>query len=93
MYINTASINAHQGWMNNSASNVANVNSEDAVERQSTIASQDQTPKLHTTLKQQDVALEKEMVDQMVIDKSVEANTKAIRTEDEMKGTVLDMLA
>lgn len=88
-----SSINAYSGWLDNSAANVAGSSNADSVNRQSTITSQNGAPTLQTRAEKQDVSLEKEMTDQMVIPKAAEADAAAIRTENEMSGSLLNLLA
>ena len=88
-----ASLNAYSQWMDNSASNVAGATSASSQTRKSTISSDNGSPTLQTTVEQKPARLEKEMTDQVMIPKAAEASATAIRTEDEMMGTLLDLLA
>lgn len=91
MIINSANINsmnAHQTWMNNNAQNVANVNSENytAVD---TVINEGVTASTRSTGAETDITTE--ITDQIVIEKGFSLQTSAIKTEDEMIGTLLNM--
>jgi len=95
---NVSSIGAHQTFMNNNAQNVANVNSDGYIPKSTTLnesanggvaASTTQVTDNGSTTSQTDLA--KEMSDQVVISRGVEANVAAIRTQDEMIGSLLDI--
>ena len=98
MINNVSSIQAHQTVLNNSANNVANVNTERYVPRESTIDSpaegsirantQSATDNGSTTSQ---TDLSRELTDQVVVERSVEANAQAIRTQDQMYGSLLDI--
>jgi len=96
---NVASIQAHQTLLNNSAHNVANVNTDGFIPTQTTLnetggsvsassskASDNGSPKSQTDLA-------KEIPDQMIAQNGVALNVTAIRTQDEMLGTLLDIKA
>jgi len=85
---NVSSINAYNGWLDNSASNVANATKAGEKSLQSTItSSQNGSPQLSTTMENRASDLQKEMTDQIVIKHSTEADAAAIRTENEMNGS------
>lgn len=95
---NVSSIQAHQTLMNNNAHNVANVNTDGFIPKQGTIsestsssvqANLSSATDTGSELSQTD--LSKELPDQIVIEKAVEANVTAIRTQDEMFGSLLDI--
>ena len=88
-----SSMNAYSGWLDNSAANVANGTTAQSQNRVSTITSEGGSPTLNTTVEQKPVRLEKEMTDQVMIPKAAEASADAIRTQDEMTGTLLNLLA
>lgn len=94
MINNVSSINAYNSWLDNSASNVAHATKGGEKSLQSTIVSaQNNSPKLSTTLENRAVELQKEMTDQVMIPKGAEANAAAIRTQDQMNGSLLNLLA
>ena len=95
---NVSSINSHQTWMNNNAHNVANVNTDKFVPQNTTISeTQDGGTKAETTKassngsEKSQTDLSKELTDQMNIEKSTVSNVQAIRTQDEMYGSLLDI--
>ncbi len=96
---NVASIQAHQTLLNNSAHNVANVNTDGFIPTQTTLndagnsitassakASDNGSPRSQTDLA-------KELPDQMIAADGVAVNVTAIRTQDEMLGSLLDIKA
>lgn len=95
---NVSSIQSHQTWMNNNANNVANVNTDRFVPNStviqdtsngSTQAISQKATDNGSQMSQTDLA--KEMTDQIMIQKGVEANVQSIRTQDEMLGSLLDI--
>lgn len=88
-----SSLNAYNSWLDNSAANVANGSTTQVHSRASTITSEKGSPVLQTQVEEKPVRLEKEMTDQVIIPKAAEASADTIRTEDQMTGTLLDLLA
>lgn len=88
-----SSLNAYNSWLDNSAANVANGSTAQTQNRTSTITSENGAPSVQTQVEEKPVRLEKEMTDQVIIPNAAEASADAIRTEDQMTGTLLDMLA
>ncbi len=96
---NISSIQAHQTLLNNSAYNVANVNTDGFIPIQTTLndrgnsvdASSAKADDNGSTRSQTDLA--KEIPDQMIAQDGVAVNVTAIRTQDEMLGTLLDLKA
>ena len=96
---NISSIQAHQTMMNTNANNVANVNTDGFIpsntsmsnEKDSVVATNTQATDNSSTKSQTDLA--KEIPDQIVAQKAVGANTTAIKAQDEILGTLLDMKA
>lgn len=95
MQINANAMMAMSNWMNNSAHNVSNVNTDNfkAVQTTITDAQGTNSPVAQNRLSQNGTDLATEMTDQIGIDKSFEANADTIKTQDEMIGTLLDMKA
>jgi hypothetical protein len=86
--------------MNNSAANVANVNTDNYVPRNTTVnETKDGGTKADTTLAtdngsaQSQTNLTKELTDQMMIQNINEANVKAIQTQNNVMGSLLDIKA
>ena len=94
MMTSVSSINAHQAWLDNSAANVAGTNNQNPINRESTITSgSTNAPQTVTSVSEKPVEIAKEMTDQIMIPQAAEANADAIRTQDEMTGTLLNLLA
>lgn len=98
---NVSSILSHQTFMNNDAANVANVNTDRYVPKNTVIEGADtQGSTKATTTKADDTGSEKsqtnlakEITDQMTIENVTQANVVAIRTQDKMLGSLLDLKA
>ncbi len=94
---NLSSINAHQTMLNNSAYNVANVNTDKFVPNNTIISNSGDSISANTRLAddtgsdKSQTDLSKEIPDQMIAQKATAANVSAIRTQDEMIGSLLDM--
>lgn len=96
---NISSIQAHQSMMNTSANNVANVNSDGFVPRDTRMTANDGGVRANTrmaddngsTKSQTDLA--KEIPDQIVAQKATALNVTAIKAQDEMFGSLLDIKA
>ncbi|MCX6074324.1 MAG: hypothetical protein NTY39_08405 [Campylobacterales bacterium] len=95
---NVSSLISNQTFMNNSAENIANANSDGFVPRNTTISeTQNGGTKATTTMAtdtgstQSQTDLTKEITDQVTIEKTAVANIQAIRTQNEMLGSLLDI--
>ncbi|HZF71068.1 flagellar basal body rod C-terminal domain-containing protein [Sulfuricurvum sp.] len=95
---NVSSLMSNQTYMNNSAANVANANTDSYVPRNTTISeTQNGGTKANTTLatstgsEKSQTDLTKEMTDQIVIEKTAASNVQAIRAQNEMLGSLLDI--
>lgn len=96
---NLSSIQAHQKFMNTNANNIANVNTDGfipsdtrlsnnagSVHAQNTKADDNGSERSQTNLI-------KEIPDQIIIQNATALNVTAIKTQDEMIGTLLDIEA
>jgi flagellar hook protein FlgE len=97
---NISSIQAHQSWMNSNSNNVANVNTERYVPTETTLNENgqnsvraDNVAASDTGATQSQTDLATELTDQITIEKGVGVNVAAIKTEDQILGTLLDMKA
>ena len=98
---NVSSILSHQTFMNNDAGNVANVNTNRYVPQNTVIQeANSQGSTKAVTSKATDIGseksqtnLSKEITDQITIEKVTAANVEAIRTQDKMLGSLLDLKA
>ena len=98
MSSNISSLMSNQTYMNNNAQNVANVNTDGYVPRNTTVSeTQNGLTKANTTLatsngsEKSQTNLSKELTDQISIEKIAASNIQAIRTQDEMLGSLLDI--
>ncbi len=96
---NIASIQAHQTLLNNSAHNIANVNTDGFIPTQTTLhdtgnsvtassakVTDNGSPRSQTILA-------KEIPEQIIAQDGVALNVTAIKTQDEMLGTLLNIKA
>ena len=97
---NIASMNAHTNWLDNTARNVANVNTNGYSPNSTTINSNGSNPVATKTSEKyannQEMSrtdLTKDITDMVVSSAGFSANAPAIRTEDEMLGTLLNIKA
>ena len=96
---NISSLSANQTFLNTSAGNVANVNTDGYVPKDTRITNTSGSPQAITrqaddngsAKSQTDLA--KEIPDQIVSGGVAEANVTAIKTQDQMFGTLLDIKA
>jgi len=96
---NIASIGAHQTLLNTNANNIANVNSDGFKPTDTKLSDSDGSVTAHSrqaddtgsTRSQTDLA--KELTDQIVAEDGLTVNVTAIKTQDEMFGTLLDIKA
>ncbi len=100
MSSNISSILSHQTFMNTSAHNIANVNTDGFIPQNTTIqeninnATKAVTSKATDTLsKTSQTNLTKEITDQIAIEKVTKADVVALRAQDEMLGSLLDIKA
>lgn len=91
MQVNTNAMASMSNWMNTSAHNVANVNTEGYSASQTTLNNQNNSVVAQTRQTQNATDLAKEFTDQISIDKSFDANAQAIKAKDEMIGSLLDL--
>lgn len=96
---NISSLQANQTFLNTTANNVANVNTDGFIPKDTRVTNSGGSPTANTrsaddsgsTKSQTD--LTKEIPDTIVAGGIAEANVAAIKTEDEMFGTLLDIKA
>ncbi len=96
---NISSIQAHQTMMNVNAHNVANVNSDGFIPSDTRMSDTGNSVTAHTRTaddngsKKSQTDLAKELPDQIIVQDATAVNVTAIRTQDEMLGTLIDMKA
>ena len=95
---NLNSMNAYRTWLNNNANNVANVNSDRYKLDETTLTNNKSENVSAATAKassngstKSQTKLTKEIPEQSIIQKGVEANAKVIKNRDDMFGTLLDI--
>lgn len=96
---NISSIQSHQSMMNTNANNVANVNSDGFVPKDTRMAANEGGVRANTrmadnngsTKSQTDLA--KEIPEQIIAQNATAVNVTAIRAQDEMLGSLLDTKA
>ncbi len=97
--INVSSIQAHQTMMNSNANNVANANTDGFVpndtrmsnNKDSVVANTRQADNNGSLKSQTDLA--KEIPDQITVQSATSVNVSAIKTQNEMFGSLLDIKA
>lgn len=97
---NVSSIMSNQTYMNNNANNIANVNTDGFIPQNTVIKESGKDSTQAVTSQADDnkseksqTNLTKEITDQISIEKVTEANVSAIRTQNEMLGSLLDIKA
>ena len=96
---NISSIQAHQTMMNNNANNIANVNTDGFIPNDTKMSDNGNSVSAHTRQANDDGSLHsqtdlaKEIPKQINIESATSANVTAIRTQDEMLGSLLDIKA
>ena len=96
---NIASINSHQTLLNTGANNIANVNTDGYVPKDTQISNTGNSVSANTrsatntgsSHSQTDIA--KELTDQITAQDATGFNVAAIKTQDEMLGSLLDIKA
>ena len=96
---NVSSLQANQVFMNANANNIANVNSDGFIPTDTRMVDEKTSVRAQTRLaddtgsSKSQTDLAKEIPDQVVIGGVEKANVAAIKTQDEMFGTLLDIKA
>ena len=97
---NVSSIQAHQTMLNTSGNNIANVNTDKFVPSDTRITNSSNTSVSAYNVKADDngsqrsqTDLAKEIPDQIIAQDATGVNVAAIKTQDEMFGTLLDIKA
>ena len=96
---NVSSLQANQVFMNANANNIANVNSDGFIPTDTRMVDEKTSVRAQTRLaddngsSKSQTDLAKELPDQVIIGGVEKANVSAIKTQDEMFGTLLDIKA
>lgn len=91
MQINANSISSMSNWMNSSANNVANLNTQDYSATRTTMSNSGNAVVANSSKTGNPTDLAKEVTDQIIIEKSVDVNAQAIKAQDKMIGSLLDL--
>jgi flagellar hook protein FlgE len=96
---NVSSLQANQLFMNNDANNITNVNTNSFVPTNTTITNNGNSVTAQSQLadntgsSKSQTDLAKEIPDQITIDGVAKANVTAIKAQDDIMGTLLDLKA
>lgn len=98
---NVSSITSNQTYMNNNAGNIANVNTDRYVPQNTVVREADNkgsttavtTRATDNGSEKSQTNLAKEITDQVTIENVSAANVQAIKTQDKMLGSLLDLKA
>jgi len=96
---NISSISAQQTALNNSANNVANINTDKFIPTSTVITDNDGSVRASsrksddTSSQRSQTNLAKEFTDQIITEKATSVNVSTIKTQDEMFGSLLDIKA
>jgi flagellar hook protein FlgE len=96
---NVSSIGAHQTMLNTTANNIANVNTDGYVPKDTRITNDSNS--VHATTREADdngspksqTDLTKEIPDEIIAQNATAANVNVIKAQDEIMGTLLDIKA
>jgi len=91
MQVNANAMMSMTNWMNTSANNVANVNTEGFNASRTTINNEGNSVVAQSSKTQKETDLSKEFTDQIALEKASEANAQTIKTKDDMIGSLLDL--
>lgn len=96
---NVSSIQAHQTMMNVSANNIANINSDGFIPKDTRVSASQNSVGAHVRSadnngsQKSQTDLAKEIPNQIIASEATALNVQAIKTQDEMLGSLLDIKA
>ena len=96
---NIASINSHQSLLNTNANNIANVNTDGFIPKDTKISNTGNSVTSNTATASDtgsthsQTNLAKELTQQIIAQDTTSLNVSAIKTQDEMLGSLLDIKA
>jgi len=96
---NISSISAHQTMMNVNGNNIANANTDGYIAKDTKISERANSVEANVRmnddngLKRSQTDLAKELTEQIVVEDVTASNVVAIKTQDDMLGTLLDLKA
>jgi len=91
MQVNVSSIHAHTDFLANNANNIANINTNDFEATETTLNDKNGEVIAQSTKTNHGTDLAKELTDQISITDGIKANAQAIKTQDKMIGSLLDL--
>jgi len=83
---------SYENWLSSNSNNIANVNTQDYKSIDTTLKNSTGSVTAHTAKSTYGADLTKEINDQIIIKDGFKADVVAIKTQDEMIGTVLNLL-
>jgi len=92
MQVNINSIQAHTNFLANNANNVANVNTNDFKATETTLDNENGEVVAQSRQTNHRTDLAKEVTDQISITNGIDANAQAIKTQNKILGSLLDLL-
>ncbi|MDX1808071.1 MAG: flagellar basal body rod C-terminal domain-containing protein [Sulfurospirillaceae bacterium] len=93
MQVNVSSMNAYNDWLSNNSNNIANVNTQDYKATNTNITNIKGDVNAVSTKSSSGTDLTKELTDQISITTGFKADLKAVKTQDQMLGSILNLLA
>jgi flagellar hook protein FlgE len=94
MQVNNTSMQAHSNWLNSTANNVANINSDNYSPSSTTLQSGEGNQPVAVSAKGGDsVQLSKEATDMIASQDGFSAQVAALKVDEQMMGTLLDIKA
>ncbi len=93
MQVNSTSMIAHTDWLAINANNISNVNSTDYNSIDTDLQNDSNSVVAVSSFSENGTDLAKDLTEQIPIEGGFDAQVKAIKTQEEMIGSLLDMLA
>ncbi len=92
MQVNANSMMAHQNWMSNNANNIANINSDNFNSTATTIQNPSEgSVQAVSSTTSSSTDLTREITEQIPIEKGFNAQAAAIKTQEQMIGSLIDL--
>lgn len=93
MQVNVSSMNAYNDWLSNNSNNIANANTQDYKATNTNITNIGGDVNAISSKSSEGTDLTKELTDQMSISNGFKADVVAVKTQDQMVGSLLNLLA
>lgn len=93
MEVNVSSMNANSAWLANTSHNIANINNIKAQNIDTNLINNNQSVSVSTTISKHHPTLDTQIPNLIIGERGVEANANAIKAQDEVVGTLLDLKA